>query len=100
MLVLENLPISISSKSVTTPPVDSLQSLRTNRLSSYYMRSECQHSNSSIMEYRVISSDSHFAKHYTLICICIGCEVEFKLSFLSFKEVVILLERELFRYPK
>ena len=31
------------------------------------MRSQCQHTNTHIMEYRLISSDSHLSKHYVVI---------------------------------
>jgi len=72
----ENLPSStqtisrtaISSEGVPTPPVDSLRSLRHDRL---YMniRSKCPHTNSNV-EYGVISSNIQLSKHYAAICIC------------------------------
>ena len=59
---------AISSETVPTPPVDSLQSLRHDRL---FMNiwSPCLHTNSS-MEYDVISSDIQLSKYYAAICIC------------------------------
>jgi len=71
----ENLPSStqrisrtaISSEAVPTPPVDSLRSLRHDRLY-MNMRSKCLHTNSNV-EYEVISSDIQQSKHYAAICI-------------------------------
>ena len=62
------------------------------------MRSQCQHTNSHLMEYRVISSDGHLSKHYALIRIC--TRYMSKLSFILFQSVIDYLERELFRYPE
>ena len=70
-----SLPTSISSGGVSTPPVDSLRFLRLHRLEFIYAVAS-QHTNSHIMEYRVISLDSHLSKHYALICICTGCMSE------------------------
>ena len=72
----ENLPSStqrisrtaISSEGVPTPPVDSLRSLRYDRLC-MNMWSKCLHTDSN-MEYGVISSDIQLSKHYAAICIC------------------------------
>ena len=62
------------------------------------MRSQCQHTNSRLMEYRVISSDSHLSKHYALIYICTRYVLE--LSFILFQSVINFFERELFPYPE
>jgi len=59
---------AICSEGVATPPVDSLRSLRHDRLY-MNMRSKCLHTNSS-MAYGVCSSDIQLSKHYAAICIC------------------------------
>jgi len=66
----ENVPTStqrisrtgISPEGVPTPPVNSLRSLRHDRLY-MNMRSKCLHTNSN-MEFRVISSNIQLLKHY------------------------------------
>ena len=73
---LESLPSStqrisltaISSEGIPTLPVDSLRSLRHDRLY-INMQSKCLHTNSN-MEYGVISSDIQLSKHYAAIYIC------------------------------
>ena len=62
------------------------------------MRSQCQHTNSRLMEYWVISSDGHLSKHYVSICICTRYVLES--SFISFQSVINFIEYELFWYPE
>jgi len=61
-------PTAISSEGVPTPPVDSLQSFRHDRLC-MNMWSKCLYTNSN-MECGVISSNIELSKHYAAICIC------------------------------
>jgi len=77
-----------SSECVPTPPVDSLRSLRHDRLY-MNMRSKCRHTNSNV-EYGVISSDIQLLKHYAAICICNWSKRSsvFQTSFQSAKHIL------------